>query len=125
MKDGTIQEDTVVTKDDLGEFAHALSTNKALIENALEIEVRGDLEEKPIRQLNDVLTVVGLKISSVTKKRSKVAKSAYTTLTVKRLMRCEGRVIYERRLRPGQTSTRFMDGTRPISNIGRPTRTTD
>ena len=71
MKDGIIQEAAIITTDDLGEFATAITKHKAAVENALEIEVRSDVHKKPIMLLNRVLDRIGLKIRLAAQTKSK------------------------------------------------------
>jgi hypothetical protein len=71
MKDGIIQAASVIANDDLGDFVTAIIKHKAAIENALEIEVRADLHEKPMMPLNRVLDRIGLKIRLVAQTKSK------------------------------------------------------
>jgi hypothetical protein len=70
MKDGVIQSITLTT-DDLGEFADTMLKDKAIIENVLDLEIRIDLRNKPMRQLNEVLKLIGLRCEQVTKKKTK------------------------------------------------------
>ena len=60
MKDGVIQPITL-TMDDLADFADAMLKDKPIIENVLDLEVRADLHTKPMRQLNEVLKLIGLR----------------------------------------------------------------
>ncbi len=69
MEDGEWKGATL-TSDDLGEFASAMSANKPIIENVLNIEVRADVMKKPMRQLNAVLDLVGLTCVSRGKHKS-------------------------------------------------------
>lgn len=62
MVNGVVQDDIAVATCDLDSFADYMTKNKAAVENTLELEVRGDVQDKPIKQLNQVLKLVGLRI---------------------------------------------------------------
>jgi Origin of replication binding protein len=54
--------EALVTADDLGEFISYSEEHKPQIENLLGVEVGRQLRSKPMRQLNAVLRLVGLKV---------------------------------------------------------------
>ena len=70
MKDGVIQPATL-TMDELGEFSDTMLKDKPIIENVLDMEIRVDLHTKPMRQLNEVLKLIGLRCQLLTKKKTK------------------------------------------------------
>jgi hypothetical protein len=70
LVDGTaLSVDASVNNLTLKSFTQLCKKNSVLIEESLRIELRDDLKQNPIRQLNAFLKIVGLKLSG--KKRSK------------------------------------------------------
>jgi hypothetical protein len=65
FKDGRFDDEVVIERADLSEFAEFAKQNKSAVENLLELEVRRDVEQKPIQQLNGVLKLVGLRVIKV------------------------------------------------------------
>jgi hypothetical protein len=62
---GELQQDAIINQQLLRPFAEFLLTNKAAVENKLGTEVRGDVERKATRMLNDILGLIGLKVVNV------------------------------------------------------------
>ena len=62
MVNGVVQDDIAIATCDLDAFADYVIKNKAAVENTLELEVRRDVQDKPIKQLNQVLKLLGLRI---------------------------------------------------------------
>jgi hypothetical protein len=60
FKNGRLDEDAVIDGGDLTEFAQFAMEKKSHIENLLGIEVRKDVERKPVQQLGAVLRLIGL-----------------------------------------------------------------
>lgn len=56
---GDFVEDKVVCAEELGEFVRVCRASRGQIETLLKMEVRGDLENKPTTQLNNLLKIVG------------------------------------------------------------------
>lgn len=56
----TIKADVDVTKESLVDFAKAYRSRRQSIEELFGLSVRGDLEKKAVRTLNDVLALIGL-----------------------------------------------------------------
>jgi hypothetical protein len=55
--------DAIFDGDQLSDFVRFCKDNKAALENLLKIEIRGDLESKPISQLSAVLRLIGLNLA--------------------------------------------------------------
>ena len=70
MKEGVWMAPTLTT-DDLQDFAHAMTKDKSTIENVLDIEVRADIRSKPMRQLNEVLKMIGLRCKPLKRNKTK------------------------------------------------------
>lgn len=68
MKDGKWIHATL-TAQDLVPFARAMKKDKAIVENVLDIEVRADVLTKPVRQLNVVLGLVGMRCKPLKKRK--------------------------------------------------------
>jgi hypothetical protein len=60
---------TAMTKDDLADFATALLMNRKVIENALGVDVRADVREKPVTSLNAILRMIGLRVRNTRRRR--------------------------------------------------------
>jgi hypothetical protein len=65
FNEGRFDEEVVIDRADLSEFVQFAKENKSAVENLLELEVRRDVEQKPIQQLNGVLKLVGLRVIKV------------------------------------------------------------
>jgi hypothetical protein len=64
LNDAGIDPDAVIDGGQLGEFASFTRANRPELENLLGIEIRADLERKPVQQLNRVLNLIGLKLEN-------------------------------------------------------------
>nr|WP_042673665.1 plasmid replication protein, CyRepA1 family [Methylobacterium sp. B34] len=56
--------DAVCCQDDLADFAEFVLANKGQVEQALGLEVRRDIRKKAIRQLSEILRMIGLETTS-------------------------------------------------------------
>jgi hypothetical protein len=52
-----------------GEFVDALLANSAIVENALDLDVRADVREKPMTSLNAILRMIGLRMKLTRRRR--------------------------------------------------------
>jgi hypothetical protein len=59
IKDGRLNPDATLATSDLDDFVRVMRDAKAIIENVLFFEVRKDVGAKPIRQLNEILRLIG------------------------------------------------------------------
>lgn len=69
VPEGTFVGDIFVNNFQLKDFIKICKANQILIEESLKIELRDDLKANPVRQLNALLNLVGLKL--IDRKRSK------------------------------------------------------
>jgi Origin of replication binding protein len=69
MAKGALRTGVMLTKDDLGEFVDALLANRAIVENALDLDVRADVREKPMTSLNAILRMIGLRMKLTRRRR--------------------------------------------------------
>jgi hypothetical protein len=60
--DGVLNEAARLTKDDLRAFVSMCRSNKTILEEVADSEIRGDLEKNPIRTLNEFLGLIGLSV---------------------------------------------------------------
>jgi hypothetical protein len=69
MAKGALRTDAMLTKDDLREFVDALLANRKIVENALGLDVRADVREKPVTSLNAILRMIGLRVKLTRRRR--------------------------------------------------------
>jgi len=74
MQSDRLDSRAVIQLADLAEFANTLIKHKTVIETHLGIEVRKDVNSKPIQQLGAILRLVGLRLEQVGPKKRKGQK---------------------------------------------------
>lgn len=97
------------TKHDLSEFAKICQRLSRQIETHLKICVRNDVLENPVRQLGDMLKLVGLKhecASSTTTNREKINNYFLDRVTLN-----EVKALVERRKSPDMTGWGYINRT--------------
>ena len=70
MVDGVIQPTITIAGPDLDGFIAYMTANKPTVEKVLGVEVRADLAEKPMAQVNAILKLIGLRVIGSSRKRS-------------------------------------------------------
>lgn len=106
---GKFKPNTLFTKADLSAFIELCKNASRQIETHLEISVRGDVDENPVRQLGDLLRLVGLKhkISGTTTVKG---EKTYHYLLDNESME-EVKKLVERRKSPGMTGWKYVNQT--------------
>ncbi len=107
--DGRFRANTLFTKNDLCTFAKLCQRFSRQIETHLEIFVRDDVVENPVRQLGVMLKLVGLKHKSAGSTSSMGEKIYHYVLDPEALN--EVKALVERRKTPDMTGWGYIDRT--------------
>jgi hypothetical protein len=107
--DGKFKPNTLFTKMDLSTFIDMCKNASRQIETHLEISVRGDVDENPVRQLGDLLKLVGLS-QKKSKPSIKNGDKTYYYLLDNESME-EVKTLVERRKSPGMTGWKYINQT--------------
>lgn len=78
LKDGQFDLEATITTDDLNAFGKESLKLKPIMENLLEIEVRRDVDTKPMTQLNAILKMMGLRCVVTGKTRAQAMSKGRT-----------------------------------------------
>ena len=83
---GQFVTETQVATENLGGFIACFRENRKRIEAELGVDMRRDIERKPVQQLGDVLAVLGLELVLLSTKKVKGVKRRSYGINVERLM---------------------------------------
>jgi hypothetical protein len=107
--DGKFKPNTLFTKTDLSVFIDMCKNASRQIETHLEISVRGDVDENPVRQLGDLLKLVGLKHKTSGTSTVKGEKTYHYLLENESME--EVKKLVERRKSLGMTGWKYVNQT--------------
>jgi hypothetical protein len=87
--DNNLILDATIQSSGMNEFVEYIKNNKQTIERIFEIVIRNDVNEKPIRQLNEFLKRLGITLHRKTKKRSDGGKNYLYTINQEQIKTIE------------------------------------
>ncbi len=102
ISDGKLDPDVIIQHSDLARFADQTLAAKGVVENVLGIEVRSDIQSKPVQQLGAVLGLVGLKLARVEVQKEAGRKIYRYRLGSESLVRIEAIIEARKALTPRQ-----------------------
>jgi hypothetical protein len=100
MSEGRLNSEAVIQQSDLAEFTKALLKHKAVIETHLGIDIRRDLQAKPVQQLGRILRLLGLRLEGCGSNKQEGQKTYQYRLEPKSLASLKA--IVQARKAPGQ-----------------------
>jgi hypothetical protein len=78
FENGRFNLEAVVTSGDLKDFVEEVVRLRPILENQLEIEVRRNVTEKPMEQVNAILKAIGLRCITVARTRARAVAGGHT-----------------------------------------------